>query len=59
MTKKIVSIYKVVQEIGKVQFEKMVNEWIDKGYVCVGGCDCKSISANPAGWVFTQALIKQ
>lgn len=57
--KEIVSIYKVVQEIGKESFEKMVNEWITEGYECIGGCDCKSISANPHGWIFTQALIKK
>jgi len=51
--------YIVVQEIGKELFEKMVNEWITKGYECIGGCDCKSVSANPQGWIFTQALIKE
>lgn len=54
----IVKDYIVVQEIGKELFQKMVNEWLGKGYVCIGGCDCKSISANPNAWIFTQALIK-
>ena len=57
--RKIPEVYVVVQEIGQKLFQKMVNEWIDKGYACIGGCDCKSISANPKAWIFTQALIKK
>jgi len=56
---KIPEVYVVVQEIGQELIQKMVNEWIDKGYVCIGGCDCKSISANPKAWIFTHALITE
>ena len=50
---KIPEVYEVVQEIGQELFQKMVNEWIDKGYDCIGGIAINSISANPKGWVFT------